>query len=174
MRFPNDSATFLIETIMNNNEIQGVSIRQLRFHRDRRGWLAELFRQDELGEDIQPVMAYVSETLPGESRGPHEHRGQTDVFVFPGPGDLQLCLWDARKKSVTFGNRIVLTVGESHPSRVIVPPGVVHGYRNVSDRPALVFNAPNRLFAGPNRSEEVDEIRHETDPNSPFTFESEP
>lgn len=159
---------------MKQNEtpnIEGVRIDELTYHRDRRGWLTELFRFDELG--CFPVMAYLSETVPGEKRGPHEHRHQTDLFVFFGPGDMQLCLWDARPESATYGHRIAILVGGARPCRVIVPPGVVHGYRNISEREALVFNAPDKLFAGPDRTEKIDEIRHEDDPDSPYHFEDE-
>jgi dTDP-4-dehydrorhamnose 3,5-epimerase len=44
---------------------------------------------------------------------------------------------------------------------VTVPPGVVHGYTNVSDEDAWVVNFPNRLYAGAGKREPVDEIRHE-------------
>ena len=51
---------------------------------------------------------------------------------------------------------------------VIVPPGVVHGYKNIGQSDGIVFNAPNRLYAGKGRIEVVDEIRHEGDSRSPF------
>jgi dTDP-4-dehydrorhamnose 3,5-epimerase len=44
---------------------------------------------------------------------------------------------------------------------VIVPPGVVHAYKNTASTPGWVFNAPNRLYAGPGKRSPVDEIRHE-------------
>ncbi|HUF11026.1 MAG TPA: hypothetical protein VMO47_17020, partial [Rhodothermales bacterium] len=50
---------------------------------------------------------------------------------------------------------------EGNPAAVIVPPGVVHAYRNVSEGDAMIFNCPNRLYGGWGRAEEVDEIRHE-------------
>jgi dTDP-4-dehydrorhamnose 3,5-epimerase len=152
------------------HEISGVSIVSLLFRNDCRGWLTELFRHDELDSHHHPVMAYISETKPGYGRGPHEHRDQTDLFIFLGPGNLKLCLWDARTDSPTYCNKIELTVGESYPCRVIVPPGVVHGYRNISQKNTLVLNMPNRLFAGKDRQEPVDEIRHENNQNSPYQF----
>ena len=151
------------------SNIVGVRIDELTFHNDRRGWLAELFRFDEIGHF--PVMAYISETLPDTSRGPHEHHHQTDMFVFLGPGDMQLCLWDNRPKSKTFCNKIDIRIGGSKPCRVLVPPGVVHGYRNISAHRSLVFNAPDKLFAGRNRSVEIDEIRHEDNPDTPYRFD---
>lgn len=50
-------------------EINGVVIQPLKVFRDSRGWLIELFRQDELAQERWPVMTYVSQTLPGVVRG---------------------------------------------------------------------------------------------------------
>jgi dTDP-4-dehydrorhamnose 3,5-epimerase len=44
---------------------------------------------------------------------------------------------------------------------VVVPPGVVHGYKNISDRDGMVLNYPDKLYKGWGKKEEVDEIRHE-------------
>lgn len=151
--------------------IDGVTFRPLKRFEDARGWLIELFREDELDPACHPVMAYVSQTLPGVVRGPHEHREQTDCFAFVGPGDFKLYLWDARPDSPTYGNKQVVLVGETHRTLVTVPPGVVHAYRNVSPTPGWVFNAPNRLYAGVGKREAVDEIRHEDRPSSPFRIE---
>lgn len=148
--------------------IDGVVFKELRRHADSRGWLVELFRLDELGEYDHPRMAYVSETLPGVARGPHEHVDQTDIFAFLGPGDFRLYLWDARPTSITFRNRQCLVVGASNPQAVIIPPGVVHAYKNVATTPGWVFNCPNRLYAGPGKREPVDEIRHEGLVGSPY------
>lgn len=148
--------------------IDGVTCRALGRHGDARGWLVELFRADELDPGILPAMAYVSQTLPGVSRGPHEHVDQTDYFAFIGPGDFELFLWDARQGAPTFGTCTRTVCGQSNPCAVTIPPGVVHAYRNCGGGPGWVFNAPNRLYAGPGKTQPVDEIRHEHDPDSPF------
>jgi dTDP-4-dehydrorhamnose 3,5-epimerase len=144
-----------------DGEIDGVVVKPLKFHHDSRGWLVELFRHDELIKQWWPVMTYVSQTLPGVTRGPHEHVDQTDGFAFIGPSDFKVFLWDTRSESATQGRRLVLVLGASNPAALWVPPGVVHAYRNIGDSPGLVFNAPNRLFAGWGKKEPVDEIRHE-------------
>jgi len=141
--------------------IDGVEIRPLELHADARGWLIELFRQDELAPANRPAMAYVSQTEPGACRGPHEHTEQSDRFAFVGPGELTLYLWDVRPGAPTRGHRMKMIVGQSNRQTVLVPPGVVHAYKNVGARPAWVINLPDRLYAGPGRRERVDEIRHE-------------
>jgi dTDP-4-dehydrorhamnose 3,5-epimerase len=151
--------------------IEGVTIKDLKKYSDERGWLVELFRNDWLppleGQQEIPVMAYLSHTLPGVQRGPHEHVNQTDVFAFLS-GTFMLELWDNRPQAPTYRRMTRFYVGNPRMVMVVVPPGVVHGYKNVGKDPGLVFNAPNALFKGHNKADVVDEIRHETDPNSPF------
>lgn len=158
-------------TPFRDGEIAGVIVHRLTQHRDHRGWLAEVFRQDELPEEYFPVMSYVSMTLPGVTRGPHEHVTQTDMFAFVGPGTFRVVMWDARPDSPTHGVRQVVIAGRDQPAVVIVPPGVVHAYRNISQEEGLVFNAPNRLYAGWGRKEPVDEIRHEDRPDQLYCMD---
>ena len=96
---------------------------------------------------------------------------QSDYFCFIGPSDFKLYLWDNRPTSKTFGVFQSEIVGISKPMAVIIPPGIVHAYRNVGKDPGLVFNGANQLYRGEGKKEDVDEIRHEHDPKSPFKLE---
>jgi dTDP-4-dehydrorhamnose 3,5-epimerase len=89
-------------------KIHDVVARSLNKFLDERGWLAELFRSDDLGPDLMPVMAYISMTQPGVGRGPHEHIDQTDYFCFIGPSNFKVYLWDARSNSESFGKKQVI------------------------------------------------------------------
>lgn len=164
-QFHEDPVSFI------DGPIHGVIFKPIQVRHDHRGWLAEIYRRDEIPPDIHPAMAYISETLPGVARGPHEHATQTDYFAFIGPGDFTLYLWDARTNSPTFGNRIKSLVGQSNKQAVIVPPGVVHAYKNSGTIPGWVINEPNQLYAGPARQEPVDEIRHENISHSPYSLD---
>lgn len=152
-------------------QIEGVVVKDLRKFVDERGWLAELFRDDELEEEFRPRMTYVSATLPGVQRGPHEHVDQADLFCFIGPSNFKLRMWDNRPDSPTYRRVLTLFVGEDSPKSVLVPKGVAHAYRNVGLSPGVVFNCPNRLFMGDGRREEIDEIRHEDDPDTIFRMD---
>lgn len=146
--------------------IKDLVVKKINKYKDDRGWLAEIFREDET--DFHVAMSYISSTKPGVIRGPHEHKYQSDFFVFIGSGNFELHLWDRRKNSETFQEYIKLEVGENNPTMVIVPPGVVHGYKCVSDCNAWCVNMPNKLYKGKDKSEEIDEIRWEEDKDSPF------
>lgn len=152
-------------------KIHDVVVRPLVKHLDERGWLSELFRHDELQGLMKPEMAYLSMTLPGVARGPHEHVEQTDYFCFLGPSNFKVYLWDRRSGSPSYGVRQVFFAGLDSPRMVIVPPGVVHAYKNVGTESGLVFNAPDRLYAGEGKKSPVDEIRHEDLEGSPFRLD---
>ncbi|MCP9494756.1 MAG: dTDP-4-dehydrorhamnose 3,5-epimerase family protein [Pyrinomonadaceae bacterium MAG19_C2-C3] len=151
--------------------IKDVVVRDLRKFVDERGWLMELFRHDELAAEHHPTMTYISATEPHVTRGPHEHVDQTDLFCFMGASNFKLRMWDNRKESETYGRVMTLFVGEDNPKSVIVPPGVVHAYRNIGHTKGIVINCPNRLFAGEGKRETVDEIRHEDDPHTVFRID---
>lgn len=146
--------------------IEGVIVKKLKKYEDDRGHLMEIFRDDE-GE-IKPKMSYISVTKPQVVRGPHEHVSQSDFFIFPGPGDFRLYLWDRRENSKSNGEYMEIEVGKTNPCSVVVPPGVVHGYKCISEESALSINLPDKLYKGENKQEEVDEIRWEEDENSPY------
>jgi dTDP-4-dehydrorhamnose 3,5-epimerase len=152
-----------------SESIDGVVVRFLRKHEDERGWLSELYRSDEWDHEV--TMCYLSWTQPGKARGPHEHIHQSDFFAFLGPGMFRLYLWDTREESETHLDRVRLDVGADNPAVVLVPPGVVHAYKCISDEKGLVVNLPDRLYAGEQRKQEVDEIRHEDKADSPFVLD---
>lgn len=152
-------------------KIHDLLVRPLAKYLDERGWLSELFRSDELEGIPAPAMAYISMTAPGIARGPHEHVEQTDYFCFVGPSNFKVYLWDCRPQSASFGVRQIVYAGADAPKIVAVPPGVVHAYRNMGTENGLVFNAPDRLYAGEGRKSPVDEIRHEDIQGSPFCLD---
>lgn len=154
-----------------NGKIEGVIVRDLVKFVDERGWLAETFRHDELEEQYFPVMGYISMTNADLARGPHEHAEQADNFAFIGPSNFKIYLWDNRKHSATYMTKQVVFAGEDAPKSLIIPPGVVHAYKNIGGKLGGVLNFPNRLFAGKGKKEPVDEIRHEADANSIYTLD---
>ncbi len=153
----------------NEGSIDGVIIKKLTRYLDQRGCLCETFRLDELPPDLKPVMSYVTYTEPGVTRGPHEHIEQTDIFAFLGPGNFKIRLWDNRETSSTYGNYMDLFAGKDNNLTIIIPPGVVHCYKNISKMErGMVLNFPNLLYKGWEKQEEVDEIRYEDQKENPF------
>ena len=162
--------TYTTDNMWTDGDIDGVVIRRLRTHRDERGWLTELFRSDEMPSDHMPAMGYVSVTRAGVARGPHSHSEQTDYFGFVCSCGFELRLWDDRSNSATRYHMSRVVIHEDEPTIAMIPPGVIHGYRNISGRDGVVLNFPDRLYAGEGHKESVDEIRYENDEHSPFSM----
>jgi dTDP-4-dehydrorhamnose 3,5-epimerase len=148
--------------------LPGVRVEALPVFKDARGSLHELFRVDEIPAGFKPMMACLSWSHPGVTRGPHQHVGQDDYFTFAGPSDFQVFLWDDRPGSAKAARGWIINTGEKSPARIHVPHGVVHAYSNTGKVSGLVVTVTNLLFKGENRRAPVDEIRHELDPNSPY------
>ena len=162
-----------------------VQVAELPAFTDDRGSLIEFWRKDELrfqSSTYKPAMGYLSLTKPGQIRGPHEHAEQTDLFVFAGPGAFELYLFSYLKHPNTGEimpeTRWNMSVGDPEagpegcaPLAVLVPPGIIHGYKCISEVAGLVINIPSRLYKGPQKKSDVDETRHENDPDSPFKIE---
>lgn len=175
-----DTAKELLQTprerFLDLGRLSGVVFEKLPRYDDPRGHLVQLFRKDELsrlhrqgGPRVDyPPMAYLSVTEADVARGPHEHLTQTDIFIFCR-SRFEIFLWDNRPKSNThWGRQRLLTTAEDY-WRLIIPPGVVHAYRALGNT-GTVINCPDKLYAGWEQEQPVDEIRHENDSGSPFQF----
>lgn len=162
-------------TDMHFSMIEGVKIYCIKSHIDHRGNSKEIFRFDQ-EEDKQIKMGYISWTVPGTSRGPHSHKEQDDLFIFIGPGNFELRLWDCRQlterptKEWADENLEAHIVGAINSVKVSVPAGVVHGYKNISEAYGMVINLPNQLYRGINKAHEIDEIKWELESNNPFSM----
>jgi len=148
--------------------LPGVRVEALPVYKDPRGSLHELFRSDEIPAGFKPVMACSSWSHAGVTRGPHQHVSQDDYFTFAGPSNFTVYLWDDRPGSAKAAKGWLILTGDQAPSRLHVPRGVVHAYRNTGTVPGLVVTTTSLLFKGEGRRDPVDEIRHELDPQSPY------
>jgi len=157
-----------------DGSISGLLVEILEAYDDTRGWIVELARRDQLRRlrqrnritsgDLQ--MAYLSMTKAGEMRGPHSHVAQTDVFVFVS-SKFEVFLWDDRPVANTYRHRLKVVTDPEKFTRVIVPAGVVHAYRAL-DKDGLTANCPDQLYRGWDKKQQVDEVRWEDRPDSPF------
>ena len=82
------------------------------------------------------------------------------IFVF--------FLWDDCPGSAKAAKGWSIDTGAASPSRIYVPRGVVHAYRNTGTVPGIVVTVTSLLFQGEGRRDPVDEIRHELNLNSPY------
>lgn len=128
--------------------IRGVRIERLQFWPDDRGYFLEVMRQGmglsaELGTGALQVSCALS--YPGTIKALHYHFDQTDLWA-PVQGQLQVCLFDMRAGSETFGACNTLFIGTLQPWQLLIPPGVGHGYKVVGPDPAILVYVTNRFY----------------------------
>jgi dTDP-4-dehydrorhamnose 3,5-epimerase-like enzyme len=100
-------------------EIKAQALLQpVKTHRDARGALFEPLSDDELAgqKNVHVVL-----TQPNEVRGNHVHRTATETTSVVGPCLIRL------KES---GQIRDIEVAAGEICRLVIPPGVVHAYRN--------------------------------------------
>lgn len=128
--------------------IQGVGIAPLQFWPDDRGYFLELLRAGQgLSAGLSTASLQVSAALsyPGTIKAFHYHARQTDLWA-PVAGMLQVCLYDLRVGSPSFGVKNTLYIGELRPWSLRIPPGVGHGYKALGARPAVLVYATDRFY----------------------------
>lgn len=116
--------------------IEGVKFKKLHKHVDDRGFFMEILRDDDnyLKKFGQLSM---SVSYPGVIKAFHYHKKQDDLWFFP-QGNAQVVLHDFREKSPTKGVTKVFYMGENNPSILLIPAGVLHGYRVLGNTPVAI------------------------------------
>ncbi len=113
-----------------------MTVKRLVRHPDDRGFFQEILRDDD-GLLRRFGQASLSMSYPGVIKAFHYHERQDDLWFFP-VGSGQVVLYDQRVGSVTAGTTQVLYPGEHNPLLIVIPVGVVHGYRVLGRDPLMI------------------------------------
>ncbi len=133
--------------------IHDVIIRPLKVIPDERGRLMEIMRcDDDFYSGFGQV--YLSTVYPGVVKAWHYHKNQDDRFTCV-KGMVKAVLYDDRPDSPTRGALNQFYVGEYNPCIVVIPRGVFHGWKCISETEAYVINIPSE----PYNREHPDEFR---------------
>lgn len=148
--------------------IQDVSIKKLRVIPDERGYLMEILRNDDVFfEKFGQV--YMTTAYPSVVKGWHFHKLQTDYMtcIF---GMIKLVLYDARDDSASKGQVQEFFIGERNPMLISIPPGVLHGFKGIGDKTAIIINTITETY----NYDKPDEYRIAWDsPDIPYNWEQQ-
>lgn len=128
--------------------IEGVRIEEIELWPDDRGYFLEVQRLGRgLAAAFPAAETQVSAALnyPGSIKAFHYHLLQHDCWT-PAMGMLQVALADLRAGSRTFGSRNTFYVGVLRPWRILIPPGVAHGYKVIGTSPAMLIYVTDRFY----------------------------
>ena len=124
--------------------IEGVVVQPLRVVPDERGRLMEIMRRDDqffsgFGQ------VYLSTVFPGVVKAWHYHNVQEDRFACIR-GMVKAVLYDDREGSPSRGVLNEFFVGEHNPRLIVIPSGVYHGWKCISEYEAYVINIPSEPY----------------------------
>ncbi len=128
--------------------IAGVRIEPVALWPDDRGYFLEVQRMGVgLAGGFPASTTQVSAALnyPGTIKAFHYHVEQTDCWT-PAKGMFQVALADLRVGSSTFGARNTLYTGALRPWRILIPPGVAHGYKVIGREDAMLIYLTDRFY----------------------------
>lgn len=106
---------------MNTSHAARTIVQSVKTHRDIRGSVFEPLNDAELAEQKN---VHVVLTQPNEVRGNHMHRSAVEITSVAGP-----CLVRLKED----GEIRDLQVPAGEIWRLIIPPGVVHAFRNTGE-----------------------------------------
>jgi dTDP-4-dehydrorhamnose 3,5-epimerase len=132
--------------------IEGVIVDSCRRFDNDRGYLQEIWRDDEDGAShVRQI--YTTCTREGVVKAWYKHAKQVDTF-FVLEGQMRLLLVDDRPDAVSRGAVEEFLLSAAEPRLLTLPPGIWHGFRSLSGN-LVVLHANSR----PYRFEEPDEMR---------------
>lgn len=141
--------------------IEGVKIKELKVFKDKPdlkqkvepGIFMEVLRNDD---DMLKRFGQSNFTIAYKDtiKAFHWHKYQDDLW-FLASGRAAIVLYDQRKKSKTYEETQVIYGGTDDYKLILIPVGVVHGYKVLSDEPCLLFYHVTKAY---NR-EKTDEER---------------
>jgi len=137
--------------------LPGVKIKEIKIIPDERGSFSEIFR-DDWSDFIEPsdkiVQVNFSYTYSRMIRAWHRHhRGQVDYFITI-KGATKICVYDDRNDSSTKGNLDEIISSEKQIQCVRIPGHYYHGFKSISNEPALVVYLTTKLYDYKNPDEE--------------------
>ncbi len=138
----------VIRTADSADLIQGVRVKPYDLWPDDRGYFLEVMRMKQgLAASFVPETTQVSSALsyPGTIKAFHFHLHQTDLWV-PMSGVFQVALVDLRPDSPTFGLKNTRYFGALRPWQLLIPPGVGHGYKVVSESSGVLVYVTNQIY----------------------------
>ncbi|MCA1961172.1 MAG: dTDP-4-dehydrorhamnose 3,5-epimerase family protein [Desulfomonile sp.] len=137
--------------------IDGVIIHSLKVIPDERGRVMEILRADD---EFFPGFGqvYLTTVYPGVVKAWHYHKHQIDCFTCVR-GMVKVALYDDREGSPTRGLVNEIYTGDHKPCLIVIPAGVYHGWKCISQCEAFIINAPSRPY------NYIDPDEYRTDPH---------
>lgn len=116
-----------------------VSIKKLEIKEDKRGWLAEIVRPEDIGEK-KFGLVLMTTVLPGQTKGNHYHKRKTEWYcVIKGDGLLTLTDQTTKEKKE-------MEIGEKNMVLVKIPSLTIHSIKNMGTEELYLLAYVDEVF----------------------------
>jgi dTDP-4-dehydrorhamnose 3,5-epimerase len=138
---------FKIKSTFSGPTINGIKHKKLDTIVDGRGDVIELWSLPWVEKEgfSLPKHVYQSATDYGVTKCWHLHEIHTDQFTVTR-GKMQVVCVDLRIESLTFGEVNSFIIGIQNPSLILIPPGVMHGWKALSSPETIVVNLQTEVY----------------------------
>ena len=127
--------------------MKGVEIKELIVHKDDRGWLAEIFRPEDVEKTMKGQIT-ITTAHPGIIKANHYHRRKCEWYCVI-KGKMRLVLEDIKT-----GIKEEIILSDDKLKIVKICQNIAHGFKNIGDDVLFVLMYIDEPF----------------DPNDPDTF----
>jgi dTDP-4-dehydrorhamnose 3,5-epimerase len=152
------SLTYKQHSTFHGPTIEGMKFKDYRTIVDGRGDVTELWSLPWVEREglIVPQHVYQSATDYGVVKAWHLHAIHTDQFTVTR-GKMQVVCVDIRDASPTFGHVNSFVIGIQRPAMILIPPGVMHGWKALSQPETIVVNLQSHPY------DAADEFKYQWD-----------
>jgi dTDP-4-dehydrorhamnose 3,5-epimerase len=119
--------------------LPGVLLLDVDVHADPRGTVAELYRRERFGLDVEFVQDNVAVSVRGALRGLHYRIAPQAKLVVVVDGEIYDVAVDVRRGSPTFGQSFGTALAAATRRQLYIPAGFAHGYQAVSERATVLY-----------------------------------
>ena len=120
-------------------QIKGVEVKDLEVHKDNRGWLAEIFRPEDVNKTMKGQIT-ITTALPGIVKANHYHTRKFELYCVI-QGNMKL-----RLKDMKTGKTEEMILSEESLKIVKIGPNIAHGFKNAGNNMLWVLMYINEPF----------------------------
>ena len=113
-------------------------IKKLEVHSDKRGWLVELLKANELEKPVKQI--HIASIKPGCVRGNHYHSKRIEWF-FIVAGIAKLSLQDIKSNE-----KICFKLSSKKPKVITIFPNISHAVKNVGKEKIYLVSAQSDIY----------------------------
>lgn len=119
--------------------MEKIDTKKLVKHVDNRGWLAEIFRPEDVNKTMKGQVT-ITTAHPGIVKANHYHKKMNEWYCVI-KGKMHLVL-----KDIKTGEQNEIILSEDKLELIKISPGLAHGFRNIGDDMLIVLMYIDRPF----------------------------